>query len=298
MFKMQDRYAEMFAMMGQSFASVEGKLWVLYNHMVVPVGPIKHSYAICRESSRYLLSRFKSALMVRYTGGFEQPAQDAWYALYIDTFSEVSELSSRYRTEIRKGLKRCTAQRIDPEYFLRHGYTIYEQAIKRYDKVYNALGSKSEFQSKYAALQQFQDIQHIWGVFYDNTLIGYMLINLYDRVEAHFSSLKLHADYLRHRPSECLFYHNLQYYLQQHQFEYINASFKSLLHPSALQDFLVRKFAFVRKPLSLGLHFRPTVLFLLRLFSPMRHSFSRSIPSLDALYTLQEIQRSQSTDSI
>lgn len=296
MFDVMERYREMYAAMGKECRIVEDNLWVVYNRMIVPVGPIKHAYRISDAGARQLLSGFKSAFMVRCTGGFSDNTNSDWYALYIDKFYEVSELDAAYRTKIRKGLKTCRAERVEPAYFLHHGYHVYQNAIRRYKRVYNAFGSETAFKKDHAHLQDFQDIQHVWGVFYDNKPVGFMVMNIYGSAEAHFSWLKLHPDYLRYHPTECLFYRLLEFYLKEQGFEYMNASFRNLLHPSAMQEFLLRKFAFTKQPLNLWIYYRPTFRVMLRLASPFRPVLGKISPQFGALFKLDEIRQKEAME--
>lgn len=56
MLKSLERYAEYYNRRGVHFEIVRDTLWVEYNRMVVPVGPVKFNYTISKDAGGYFLN--------------------------------------------------------------------------------------------------------------------------------------------------------------------------------------------------------------------------------------------------
>lgn len=98
------------------FEIVNGILWRECQRMVVPFGPAMLDYTISENEASFLLSKFPK--LVRWTDGLntidsnnktfivaEDKSEEGWYAVICTQFKDLEELSSKNRSEIRRGLK-------------------------------------------------------------------------------------------------------------------------------------------------------------------------------------------------
>ena len=154
--------------------------------------------------------------------------------------------------------------------------------------------SKDQFRQNIISTDGFEDIIHYWGVFEKETdrFIAYAQNYLYDKIEANYWIIRFHPDFLRLYPSYALFYEMNKYYLSEEKFVYVNGGFRSLLHQTNIQEYLVGKFLFRKQAIGLKIHYRPLVNKYMSLTYPYRNLLGRLYQPLAALYKLEEINRS------
>jgi len=80
-------------------------------------------------------------------------------------------------------------------------------------------------------------------------------------------------------------------YLDDYKFEYVNDGYRSLMHGTNIQDFLIRKFNFFKAGLSLRITYRPFYGALVKTIYPFRKILSGCDARLDALLELERIRR-------
>ncbi len=231
MFNSINRFLELYESLAIKIVYFKGHIWREYQRMVVPFGPVKFDYSITDDEAKYLLSQFPRALLVRWTDGFNnQVENEEWYAVILDKFVDLDEINSKNRSEIRLGWKNCTVEKVDAKFIAEKGYDVFISAFKRYRGTKPPNITRDDFKKRLLILNNFEDIAHYWGVFYKKELIAYCEIYIYDNIEASYSTIKFHPDYLKLRPSEALIYTMNKYYLKDNKFEYVDDGFRSILH--------------------------------------------------------------------
>jgi len=293
MFSGLERFRELYEHLGVKYEILKDILWLEYNRMIVPQGPVKFDYSISRDEARYLLSRFPRAFLVRCTNGFTESAQEcSWYAVVCDEFYELDEISAKNRSEIRRGLKNCTVSRVDADYIAEYGYDVFMRAFQRYRNAKKPGISAGEFRQRILAMKDFSDIIHFWGVFHDRKLIAYAQNYIYDNIEVNYSTVKFDPDFLRLYPSYALFYLMNKFYLEEKSFEYANDGFRNILHGTNIQQYLIDKFKFRKVYTGLKLFYRPYLSIYLSITFPLRSCLGKLHPKLRAIYMLEEMRRS------
>ncbi len=251
------RFAELYELLGLRFVIFKGHIWREYQRMVTPLGPAILDYSIIEDEAKYLLSQFSKALLVRWTDGFNNYSQsEEWYAVILDKFYDLDELSSKNRSEIRRGLKNCTVEMVDAKFIAENGYDVFISAFDRYKGVKVPKITREEFKKQKLVLDRFGDIVHFWGVFYKGELIAYSENYVYENIEASYSTIKFHPDYLKLYPSYALIYTMNKYYLKDNKFEYVNDGFRNILHQTNIQGFLMEKFRFRKAYTGLYIFYR------------------------------------------
>ena len=92
---------------GKDYVVLGDAVWIEYQRMVVPIGPVCRDYRITPDEEERLLSHFRRAVLIRYTDGFQPGPEDSpWYAVTCHKFVDLSECSSKLRSHIRRGLRR------------------------------------------------------------------------------------------------------------------------------------------------------------------------------------------------
>lgn len=114
---------------------------------------------------------------------------------------------------------------------------------------------------------------------------------IYEKTEADYTLIKLHPAYLKYYPAYALIYKMNEYYLAQQGFQYVNDGFRSILHETGIQDFLIKKFGFEKAPTGLHVYYRPPFGQLLRMARPVRGLIGRLYPQANALFELNRLSR-------
>ena len=114
--------------------------------------------------------------------------------------------------------------------------------------------------------------------------------NIYDRIEATYTMIKLHPDYLKLYPMYALIYRMNEFYLGQQGFEYVNDGWRSLAHESNVQNFLISKFSFHKAHTNVSARYSPLLAMAIGLTWPLRRILEKS-SRLKALYALEAIRR-------
>ena len=290
MFVKQNRFIEYFKLINQKHCVINNILWTCYNRMIVPVGPIKLDYDIPQDSVKQLFRYFDKGILIRNCKGISDVPGE-WYAVICNKFRSVDEVESKNRREILRGLKNCEVKKIDASEMSKSAFSVYKAAFNLYKNRSISLENEKQFQDKMKLSEPFGDIIHYWGAYYHNHMIGYVSNYIYDNIEANYSTGKFHPDFLKYYPSYALIYAMNEYYLANNKMEYVNDGFRSILHASNIQGFLIEKFGFHKAYMPLNITFRPIINFLMCSGYPIHKSLGRLDPRIAALYVLKNIER-------
>ncbi len=286
-----ERYALLFEKRNEKHWIVDNIIFRLYQKMVVPEGAIKRELFLNRKSGKKLLSRSK-AILIRQTKTFDISSQKSeWYAIICDKFVGLEEMKSKHRNEVNRGLNNCEVKQISAKYLAENGYECYFKAFQNYKNINTNIIDEADFKKNILNSEGFEDIIHFWGVFVEKKLIAYASNYIYGNIEVAYTTIKLNPDYLKFYPSYALIYKMNEYYLKDKQFEYVNDGFKSLLHETGIQDFLIKKFGFRKAYLKLQLQYNFLFNILVKISYPLRKLICKFDNRFNALFELERINR-------
>lgn len=268
----------------------EDIVWFTYNGIIQPMEPCYNDLSINYNFARQLMKEL-GAYIVRTTGGFNNSYKTSWYSVICDSFLDISQMNSKNRTKLRYGLKNCRVERIIPELLAEVGYDVFISAHKRYKNNDRIAISKNDFSNRIISAVDFEDIIDYWGVYYQDKLIAYSENFLYEQTEVNYSTTKFDPEYLRFRPSEALFYKMNEYYLSACKFKYVNDGYRSILHQSNIQNFLIEKFNFKKQYMPLYIFYHPFLKAFVSSTYPFRKLFQSINTKLKSLYLLESIRR-------
>ncbi len=284
-----NKYKELLSNQGINFFEYQGILFHEYNQIIVPRGPLKVNKP-SNVNSNHVLNNLKGKLV--WWSYYQEDILDSdWYGIIKEKHTEISDyLSSNLRNQIRKGLKNFEIKRIEASYLQQNGLDVYEKVQLHYFP--NSLIDKELFISKLEAYSNATDIIEIWGVFNDDVLVGYCEINLYDKLEANISEIKILPEYNKLYASYTLFHFISEEYLKIRKFQYISDGYRTLLHNTGIQDFLIKKFEFLKIPLKLECQIKfPFNLVLMLLFPLRKIAYWPS--SLKSVFKLMEAAKNK-----
>ena len=253
------RFLELYESLGIKSICFKDYIWREYQRIVTPLGTAKFDYSITEDEAKYLLLQFPKALLIRWTDGFNSQAKcKEWYAVISEKFLDLNEIDSENtRSKIRRGLKNCTVEKVNAKFIAEKGYDVFISAFKRYKGTKPPNITREDFKRRLLILNNFEDIVHYWGVFYGKELIAYSENYVYDNIEASYSTIKFHPDYLKLYPSYALIYIMNKYYLKDNKFEYVNDGFRNILHETNIQEYLTNKFKFEKRYTNLYIFYKP-----------------------------------------
>jgi hypothetical protein len=287
------RFAELYERLGLSFVIVNGKMWSSYKRMIVPVGPPHLDYSISENKSAQLFRYFPEAVLVRHTGGFEpeKRLEDGWYAVISENCQDLESLSSKTRSEIRRGLKNCVVRQVEANYIAEHGYNVYLAAFERYQGI-EVPASETNFKKDIRTKNSFDDLLHYWAVFHQDKLVAFATNRVYGTEAIDYSIITFDPKYLKLYPSYALIYSMNRYYLVERRYSYVNDGFRSIYHESNIQQYLIKKFSFKKMNVKLNITYKNLIHYLIYFTFPFRKILGEYNHKLKALYKLEEIRRS------
>jgi hypothetical protein len=83
-----------------------------------------------------------------------------------------------------------------------------------------------------------------------------------------------------------------RYYLLENTFEYVNDGYRTLLHDTNIQNFLIKKFNFVKAGLTLKVYYKSMYYKIIKVIYPLREIVGIIDPRLKAILELERIRRS------
>jgi hypothetical protein len=287
------RYAQLCEVEGSRFLVRNGGLFAFINpYTVAPLGPVMWDYQLAPDEASRVLASMRGRILL-LTGGFSSGACDQWYAVICDRFTPLDEMKSKARGEIRRGLRQCEVRRIDGVFLADNGYEVMVEACKSYGAYQGTIPSEARFRKSAIEKHAFDDLVHYWGVFDRSTgkLIAFSENRVFGRIEAAYITIKLHPESLSLYAGYALVHTMNEYYLAQEGFQYVNDGWRSVLHETQVQDFLIRKFAFRRQPSCLRVFYRGGLSALMKAAYPFRGVLRKADQRLAAMFALEEISR-------
>lgn len=263
--------------------------WHVYHGALIPKSSPHTEINLTEKEAKEVLLASK-ALLIRYTNEWDRPSGSFWY-LIKDNFGGFEELSSKYRTQIRRGLKNCNIKRVSKEEIAENGYDVYRSAFEKYNT--NIIPVTEEAFKKGILNSDYDN----WAVYTkkDNKLIAYSQNTIQDDI-CNSTTTKFNPEYLRLRPSEALFFQINKYYLYEKNYLYVNNGTRSILHDTNIQDFLEQKLKFRKAYCRLNIYYRKDIKLVVNTLYPFRHLIRKINHKfafrLSALLKQEEIRRS------
>ncbi len=284
------RFAEYYRRQGTPVTIAAKSLWIEHNRAVVPVGPVQHDRSISLAEARDLLKRFSKALLLFYTDGFENtPERSNWYYVVLKRPTDLSALRAKERSEIRRGLKECVVRKVAAEYLAKHAYGVHARAHARYAEAQGrTVHSRGEgdFAREMLLAAEFSDIIDFWGVYVGDELVGYGQANRFGTAETFYAVIELDPAYFKAYSSYAIVHTMNEFYLRECGVAYVNDGYRSILHRTQFQDFLVNKFGFERQVTGLHIVYRPWVAAVMSCPAFLKRIAGRAVQRFAALNEL------------
>lgn len=268
---------------------INDQIFWSYQKMIVPLGPVQKTYSLSADDIKVLFLKIPG-ILIRWNKPTDNN-NSPWYAVLSDQFIPLEAMSSKLRYQFKKSLENCQVRRIDINNCKDEIYQVYKKAHENYEKKITSKQPANVFINKLKIVCDYPDIIHYWGVFHQNILIGYAEILVYGADEANISVVKILPGFKDLLPSYALYFSLCEYYLEKEKVACISDGYKSLLHESNIQEFLIKKLFFKKKPLYMYRVYKKPVKYLLKALFLL----SMVVPSekFIALKKMETIYRSQ-----
>ena len=159
MLKNRKRFEDYLRMSARPFLVVDNNIWVSYEGIIQPLGPIVGNYDLKKSKMKGLLKGLNGRLVRCMTDSPDSTVEE-WYSVICDNFIDITQLTSKYRSEINRGLNNCQVRQLDHEDFAKNSYEINMGAYEKYHGVKRKGYTEGAYQSGIIKLKEFSDIIH------------------------------------------------------------------------------------------------------------------------------------------
>ena len=226
----------------------------------------------------------------RWTSNFDCGYQTEWWYCIKDTAVSLSDLSSKQRYRINKGLKNFEIRKLDSKGLEKSIHSMYEIALdcfKEYPSKYRPRIEEDEFTKTHLAGINKSDY---WIVIdrESEKIEGYSICTI-NNYMVHLTVVKIRPDVFKKEPNAAIIYELCDYYLNKKGLRYICDGERNIRHETNYQDFLVKTINFRYAYCQLNIVYNPIVKLVITLLFPLRKMLrvtGNNVPLFYNLYCL------------
>jgi len=255
------------------------KEWEYYNHALVPTTAphIVPDTSWIKDKKKWReLAGGRYPLFARWVTDFDCQQETQWWCLIKDTPFDLMSLKSNRRSLITRGLKRVDVKVIVPAEYASQMANILIKSWKSYDSSYQEENDRERLTQEFAGLTKdnLGNSEYLGAFLKDtNTMIGYSIYYLFDDwIE--YSTVKTDPEYLNTQVNAALVYFGLQRYMKP-EIRYILGGFRTMIHDSNYQDYLLKNFGFRKAYCRLHIQYRPWMKAVVSLLYPFRNQLQK-----------------------
>jgi hypothetical protein len=217
---------------------IDGIPWIIDGRILLPRSMPHAIGTVDRQKVRKVLSATGS-LLARWTTTWNREQSEWWWTCCDDKDYDIERIPVKNaRRDIRKGLRCCRVRRLSLDEYGTLTYDVAAEAT-RVSKHRLILASDSEQHRRGIYTMAERCETEIWGAFADDRLAAYAVCLLADNA---VSVCTVRSNPLLHNycPNNALFYEITRHYLRERGKLYITNGSRTLLHPTTINDFLLR----------------------------------------------------------
>lgn len=220
---------------------LHGQVFREYQKMMIPLGPASESFVLNKKEIKEI-KKLSSTGMVR----LQQPSESletGWWAIVCRQYKGVDAIrSDKARNQIRKAIASTSVKKVTADFILKNGMPVFLASEAARGKV--SVKKTQEWIKQLQVYQEFPKLVHFWAVFAGEKMCAYCEVYVYDKEEANYSVIKFDPAFKANYPVYALIHTMTDFYLNQQKISMVNAGYRSLLHDTNFQDFLISKFGF------------------------------------------------------
>ena len=269
------------------------KGWRYYNHAMVPEVAPHEEVDIEPVKNGEIWNNRNRPLIVRWTSDWDCGFETNWWFVIKERPFEFADLSSSARRNIRRALRNCRVEKIDPTLYSEDLWRVFNEAVQRYEN-YETNITRDEFINQ---VHNKASVEEYWGGFDNKTglMIGYAIFIVHENWVKYHKS-RYSTAHLKLRVSDAINARVLEYYLNEKKKWYVSDGTRSILHKTNFQTYLIEHFGYRKAYCQLHLKYRYSIKILVDLLYPFRGALKAfdsitAVHKLNALMEMQEIVR-------
>ncbi|MBQ9340574.1 MAG: hypothetical protein IJS13_09640 [Paludibacteraceae bacterium] len=243
--------------------------WILYQNALVWHGSIGEE-SPTRDDAKMAV-RSKKAMFARWTSDFDTTTVNEWWYCLCDSFTPLSELKSKQRYRIKRGLGNCRVERLHKgviKEYVERFFEIAEDCFADYPDKYRPKPNKEEFCNHLCQLvdTDFWICRNVT----DNEIIGYGYCRR-KGVDVFLEQVKIPTRYLNTEANAALAYSMVEYYLHNLHFRYLVDGERNIKHETNYQAFLVQVIGFRYVFCKLNVEYAPMMAIAVKMLFPFKN---------------------------
>jgi len=250
-----------------------GVPWEAYKGFLQPEVPPNIEISLTEEEGKKLLVS-AGVRLIRWSTDFDVKKELPWWYVIKEGPCSLQELSAKTRNQVKKALKSYEVKKVCASYIMQHGYNVYMKAFSRYKGCQSDSVRVNEeaFKKNVGYDEDFPDLIHYFGVFYEGQLVAYAKNYVCEDVVL-YVVIKSIPEYLEQYSNYALLFEMNNYYLNGKKVKYVCDGARSIWHKTDIQNFLIAKFKFRRAYCRLNVIYAKTFGAIVRLLYPLRKVF-------------------------
>lgn len=178
---------------------------------------------------------------VRYFGPPDSPGRQSYALICRDRRYDLDLLSPNIRSKVRRGLKHCTIERLEPSYVMTHGKSIHDDTLRRI-----RILDPYPWETYWRAVKESNCVE-VWGAMIGNVLVAYV-VAVWAEGCAEILVARSLSEFLRFYPNNALLFTVLHQVLSRPQVEQVFFGVESIEGLSSIDQFKL-SMGFVRSPI-------------------------------------------------
>lgn len=262
--------------------------WRLYNHaLILNTPPHVSSEVDIRDVKNSL--REKKAYFARWTSGYDKYPKSEWWYCIKDSPIILSELTSKQRYRINKGLKNILVSQIKKDNvkdYLGEISEIAEKCFANYPSQYRP--NMYDVMSEYKRMLLDEGANGaLWGCKDRETgkFCGFSICIENDNW-INLAVVKVLSEYQKKEINAALVYSICEHYLKQSDILYISDGERNIRHQTAYQDYLVRVLGFKYVYCKLNVVYNTWIVPFIKILYPFRSIIKHLSHGSSYLYNL------------
>lgn len=239
----------------------------------------------------------QTPLLARWTTEYDCGHETEWWYCIKDSPLVLSEQKSKVRYEINRANKMFEVLEINPMEYTEEIFRIQTAAWATYPESYRP---QSDPEAVRRNVEKWSLQYKIFAAFCveDGEMAGYALLNEHD-TWVDFSVLKADPQYEKKGVNVAVIFKICEYYNERlKKGYYICDGERNIIHETAFQDFLIKKFGFRRAYCKLNIIYRKPIGLMVKILYPFRDVISKMkghsmIKKINAILLMECISRKQ-----
>lgn len=241
--------------------------WKYYNHAAISTAAPHEEVDLAPIKDGSIWNLDGSPILARWTSDFDCGRETNWWYIVREAPFDLDEVSSKDRKRVRQALTKCYVKRqllSDNTELL---YGCYIAAHKKYLKA-----DKASTYEEFDEWCQKNDKRLDCWCGYDNEtnlMIGFITV---ERFETHADTItaKFNPEYSSRQVSDALYYHILEYYLNDLGLRYVSSGTRNIQHQTNTQEYKIRRFGYKKAYCKLNVAYSPKIKWVVKLLFPFR----------------------------